>query len=135
MRAVDHRTDDGMVEATTLWLRIAYRRPEELIADHLRYFRPGRLPPVPTDVRRLGLELVLADGPSLQLTAELAPDGRWLLHPGDDTARQAFEEALHALAVQTFGPALTTRLEGMAPVSGENPPARPVSEVGRRAPR
>ncbi|MFM2153353.1 MAG: hypothetical protein RL199_1788 [Pseudomonadota bacterium] len=129
------------VEAAALSLRVAYRRAEELIADHLRWFRMGLLPPVPGDVGRLELELAVTDGPTLQLCAERAPEGGWRFHPGDGGDGKTFEEAVHALAVRTFGERWTRQLETMPPLNGHRlgPPgpasSRPVSEVGRRRPR
>ena len=66
MGAVEQRP----VEGTTLSLRVPYRRVEELLADDLRWFSAGRLPPVPPEVVRLELRLEVEGGPSIIATAE-----------------------------------------------------------------
>ncbi len=135
MGAVEQRP----VEETTLFLRVAYRRPEELIADDLRWFSAGRLPPLPPDVLRLELDLELQDGPALRLSAERDADGPWRLHPGGDAERQAYRDAMDAIARKALGISLASRLAGLSKAGDEVPPSaratRHVSEVGRRAPK
>jgi hypothetical protein len=97
-------------EVATRTLRVPYRRAEELLADHIRYFREGRLPASDARAERLVLLLEVAEGPMLELVVQRTADGSWHLHPDGEAQRAAFEAAVEALAVRTLGAAWAARL-------------------------
>jgi hypothetical protein len=102
--------EQSPAERATRTLRVAYHRAEELLADHLRYFREGRLPSSDARAERLVLRLEVAEGPVLELVAQRTPEGAWHLHPEGEAQRAAFETAVETLAVRTLGAVWAARL-------------------------